>query len=397
MTPAERVAFRAIDAAGLLHRGTLEAASLSSARHDLAARGLLAVELRRATPRPWVAGQLSLEDLASGLATLAELLDAGVTLTQALAVMEPTSSAAWQRAIPTVRRGLQEGQSLSVAMVDAGVRIPPAVLGLLRVGDLGHGHAAAVRRASEHAARRLESRRAIIAALSYPAVVTVVGVGAVGAIVWGVLPRFAAMIHEMGQTLPRATELLLVVSQRSADAVPLVIALGALAATAISRLSDRGVVRGRVDELWLRLPLWGVHQMRHRTAMFCDTLGALLEAGVPATRALDVAAHATADTAIIARTDAAGRAVRDGERLSRALEQHHVVSPFAVQLVRAGEESGRIVPMLQRAALMERQRFVRDLAALTRLLEPTLLVAFAGIVGIVASGLLQAVYAVNPR
>lgn len=397
MMAADRLAFRAVDAAGRTHRGTLDAASPTSARQDLAARGLLAIELRRARPKLWAVGQLSHEDLAAGLTTLAELLDAGVTLSHALGVMEPTSSAPWQRAMPSVRRGLQEGQSFSVAMVTAGVRVPPAVLSLLRVGDLGHGHAAAVRRAAEHATRAVESRRAVVAALAYPAVVAVVGVGAVGAIVWGVLPRFAAMIHEMGQMLPPTTELLLAVSQRSADAAPLLVALVALAAAIASRLSARPGARRRVDELWLRLPLWGGYQLRHRTAVLCDTMGALLEAGVPAARALSVAAESTADAAILNRAEAAGRALRDGERLSLALERHHVVSPFAVQLVRAGEESGRIVAMLQRAALMERQRFVRDLAALTRLIEPMLLIVFAGIVGLVASGLLQAVYSVNPR
>jgi type II secretory pathway component PulF len=71
-------------------------------------------------------------------------------------------------------------------------------------------------------------------------------------------------------------------------------------------------------------------------------------------------------------------------------------TPTVVRLVRAGEESGRLAEMLNRAAVLETERARRLVTGAVRLLEPALILMFGGIVAFVAAALLQAVYSVRP-
>ena len=85
-----------------------------------------------------------------------------------------------------------------------------------------------------------------------------------------------------------------------------------------------------------------------------------------------------------------------GQRLSTATTEENALTVTAARLVRAGEETGRLAPMLAHAAHLERERVDRMIKGLVSALEPSLIIVFGGIVAFVAAALLQAVYSVRP-
>jgi type II secretory pathway component PulF len=91
-------------------------------------------------------------------------------------------------------------------------------------------------------------------------------------------------------------------------------------------------------------------------------------------------------------------AIAAGQSLSHALETSEAATPTVVRLVRAGEESGggRLPAMLAHAARIEQQRVDQTIRAAVRMLEPSLLLLFAGVVAVIAAALLQAIYSVRP-
>jgi len=72
------------------------------------------------------------------------------------------------------------------------------------------------------------------------------------------------------------------------------------------------------------------------------------------------------------------------------------LTPTAQQLLMIGETAGRLPTLLAKAAELEEQEAERSLKALVALLEPALILAFAGLVAFVAAALLQAVYSLRP-
>jgi type II secretory pathway component PulF len=89
-------------------------------------------------------------------------------------------------------------------------------------------------------------------------------------------------------------------------------------------------------------------------------------------------------------------AVVRGERLSDALRVHDATTTTVVRLVRAGEESGRMASLLSHGSRIEREFAMQRTRSIVRLLEPSLILLFGGMVALVAAAMLQAMYSIRP-
>jgi type II secretory pathway component PulF len=108
------------------------------------------------------------------------------------------------------------------------------------------------------------------------------------------------------------------------------------------------------------------------------------------------AARATGDREIEARIARAREAIGTGERISSALQHTAAMTATAIRLIRIGEETGKLANMLEHAARIESAHALQRVQQLTRTLEPLLILAFGGVVMIVAAALLQAMYGLQP-
>jgi type II secretory pathway component PulF len=148
-------------------------------------------------------------------------------------------------------------------------------------------------------------------------------------------------------------------------------------------------------ELLLGVPVLGAIRLSAASARTCAALASLLESGVPVSVALAHSARAAGDAEIAARVRSARELVVSGQGMARALGTERAVTPTAVRLVRAGEESGQLASMLWHASRLDGEQAERQLRAAVRLLEPSMVIAFGGMVALVAAALLQAIYSVR--
>jgi type II secretory pathway component PulF len=389
-------AFEAVALNGSLDSGTVSADSLNDARQSIASRGLLVVSIEPRGPHRARRVSLGARDLALGLRMLGDLLDSGLSAGRALHAFEELAPRGWRDALPHIRQSVREGRTLAAAFAAAPIEIPGLVVGIAQAGEAGAGAGPAIRRAADLTEATAEMRAAIRSALAYPLVVAVAGVCAITILITVVLPRFARILSDIGQTLPVSTRIVLRAAEVGrAAALPAFLFIGAAA------FAWRGWVRTDAGRLkWHRflLSIPGVRSIRHgaATARMAHSLSALLESGVPIAAALDLAARATADAELESRLRRARAGIAAGQSLSHALSAHDAATPVAIRLVRAGEESGRLPAMLGHAARIEQQRVDHVIRAAVRMLEPALLLLFAGMVGLVAAALLQAIYSVRP-
>jgi type II secretory pathway component PulF len=117
---------------------------------------------------------------------------------------------------------------------------------------------------------------------------------------------------------------------------------------------------------------------------------------VPIAPALAHAVRAVGDTELAARILEAREAVLGGQGLAASLERADAATPTTVRLVRAGEETGRLARMLDQAARLEAARAEAAVRGAVKGIEPVMILAFGGIVALVAAALLQSVYSVRP-
>lgn len=378
---------------GVLVRGLIDASSGSAAAAALSDRGLFPtlVEAKPTSHRIWL--RSSARAQATVFQSLASLIEAGCPLDQALAV---TGSVAGplRDAVAQVTERVRQGSSLAAALDAQAGAFSPIAVGLAQAGERGVGLAAGLAAAAAQLEREAETIGRVRAALAYPLLLLVVGTASIAVIVFFVVPRFAQLLGDLGQTLPPATRLLLAGSTLARDYGVLLAGAATFGLVAATRYVLRHPQQWH--ELLLGLPVVGSIRHALATSRVCRSLAVLLGSGTPTLVALAVVRDSVGDAAVAERLASARSRVAEGSSCAAALAASRAVTSTAIELATIGERSGKLAVLLAKAAVMEEQAAERRVKALVTLLEPALIVAFAGLVAFVAAALLQAVYAVRP-
>jgi general secretion pathway protein F len=308
---------------------------------------------------------------------LAVLLGAGIPLLEALQTLrEKEAVPAVSAALDAVIEALRAGRPLSAALASQPQAFDDLFIAVVSSAErTGQLRAALAEHASYLAwAEQLQSR--LVGALVYPLLLLAASACVVLFLLLFVVPRFAAVLDGMsGADLPLASQLLMQAgvwaSQHSALTL---IAAAAIAITPWFAWRDARV-RAAVTPLLWRLPL----RLLALTRLY-RTTGMLLDAGVPLVPALRAAAPVTAPrlrAALAAAIDAVSR----GERLSAAWQQQALATPVALRMLRVGEHSGSIGPMLGQAARFHDDEIQRSTELFSRLVNPLLMLVMGTLIG----------------
>jgi general secretion pathway protein F len=393
-------AFQALDRGGTVESGRIRGEDVQEVLRSLRERGLLPFEVAvtEAPPAraPWHPRRIKRRDVTLGLQALATLLEAGFPLDQALGSLPALAPAAWRPVIRGVRSSVRRGESLTEALSDDRLGLPPAVLGIVRAAEAGGGLGAGLARAADLMKADVELRSAIRSALAYPLLLGVAAAGALGLLVGVVLPRFALILNDLGQELPGTTRVVLDGAQALRWLGPPAALAGVAGAFLLRAWTASETGRRWWHHALMRVPWLGAIRLSAGTARACAALGALLRAGCPLPSALRHAANASGDAEIQRRVQVARERVTRGERLAASLESSAALTPTAVRLLAAGEHGGRLAEMTERAGRLEEASTRRAIEGAVRMIEPVMIIVFGGAVALVAAALLQAVYAVRP-
>jgi len=393
----------AVDAGGRTVTGALTAADETSARTLLERRRLMPLEItagRGAVPKgdrlkQAKSGRLNAKTLALTTRQLA-------TLVSVAPIEEALRTIALQADRPAVRRvlegvhgGVMEGRRLSDAMALQGQAFPPLYRAMVSAGETSGALEPILERLADGLERDQTVRGKVITALVYPAVLAVVALGVIGALMTFVVPKVVDQFDSMNQTLPLLTRLVIGVSDLMRDwgwlaglAVMLVVAGGAVA------LRDPAV-RLKADTALLRLPLVGRLTRDLHGAKMARTLSTMIAAGLPVLEGLTITARTVSNRALRAATATMADAVREGGGLSAAMRRADVFPPILVYMTASGESSGRLEPMLERAADYLEREFSTFTAVMLSLLEPAIIVVMGGVVALIVLSILLPILQIN--
>ncbi|HJS43593.1 MAG TPA: type II secretion system F family protein, partial [Gemmatimonadales bacterium] len=387
-------AYRAARQDGAIVTGAIEAENHGQASATLASRGLFAITVSPVAEdhRP----AASRRDLAIVFRGIAALVSSGVPLERAVAATEPLASRPLRDTLAAARQRLREGAGLASALTVGRGVVPNLVIGMVRAGERGSQLGSALEQVAAHLEQEADLIARVRHALTYPLLLAGAGLASVLVITTVVVPRFAAILGDLGQQLPAATRVLLGISELVSRLwIPFLLMSVALTWAGIDWIR-RPAGRKRVEAALLKLPLIGKVRHALATARVMRALGGMLRAGMPLLPALDAAREAAGDLAIAERITRSRERVVQGSALAAALEREAALSPTALQLVVVGESSGRVAEMALSAGNIAAQEAERGLRTLVTLLEPALIVAFGGLVAFTAAALLQAVYSLRP-
>lgn len=360
---------------------TVEALDERDARAQLAARQLQPISLkprgglvlRRAEPFPVLLFAQELHALVGAGLTLIESLEAFVEKER-----QPTTRAVLERLVSALR----EGRRFSAALRAQGPVFPPLFVGIVEAAEGTGDLPGALERYVSYAQRLQALRQRVVSAMIYPAIL--LGVGSlVGLFLMGwVVPRFAAVYKSGQRELPWGSRVLLDWGEfAGANAAPLAAGLvlaGLLLALWLRQVSRRdGWAR-----LAARLPGAARWLELMTLARLYLTLGLLLKGGLPVPQALGLA-RSTLPPSRAAAADAVAARIAEGWPLSQAMDAAGLATPIALRFLRAGERSGQLAEMLNRAAVYHDAETARWIERFSRSFEPLLMAAIGAVIGLV--------------
>jgi len=328
---------------------------------------------------------------------LATLIEAGLPLDRALVILEDLAPNPRLRGIiGDLLKSIRGGSSLAEAMAKHQPRpFSRLAVNMVRAGEKGGVLEATLKRLAELLEETQEFKETLISALIYPILLTLAGTGAVIFLLTFVIPRFVDIFHDLGQSLPLVTQILLSLStglQHYWWLVGLVV-LAIVLAVRVTLSTDTG--RARWDRLLLRLPLVGEVVLKSETARFARVLGTLLKSGVPVLTALGVVRELTANQVLSRAIERVSEGVRRGAGIAVPLREAQAFPAMAVHMVRVGEETGRLEDMLIKVAADFESEVRRLVKRLMGLLEPAIILVMGLIVGFIVVALLMAIFSLT--
>jgi general secretion pathway protein F len=396
-------AYRAADRAGRTVDGVMEAYDANAVVERLHREDYfpLRVESTDERGRPgrrlFGAPRVPTRDVLDFTQQLATLVEAGLPLERALVVLgDVAANRRLRQIVQDVTQSVRSGSTLADALARHQPRpFSRLYVNTVRAGERGGVLEIALRRLAEHLEGSRELREAVVSALIYPALLTIVGTGAVIFLLTFVLPRFALILADLGQTLPLPTRIVLAVSNLFVTywwALAAAVLVGAVAWQVLAR-NEAG--RLQLDSNLLGVPLVGQVLRKIEVARAVRTLGTLLSSGVPLLGALDVAREGAGNRVIAGALAAVHGGVKRGEGLARPMTETGAFPTLVLHMVRVGEETGRLDEMLGKIASTYEREVRVSVRRLVATLEPAILVVMAGLVLTIVLAILLAILSVN--
>ena len=381
--------YKVRDRSGALQTGKLEADSPSQVAATLKAKGYAPISITAASGAKLAMNmsigggkKITLKDLAVFSRQFATMINAGLSLLRALTILtEQTENKKLAKVLAEVRTEIEAGNSLSAAMAKFPDAFPPLMVNMSRAGEVGGFLDAVMLQIAGNYEAEVRLRGKVKSAMTYPVVVLCIAVVSVIGMLLFIVPTFESLFDQLGGTLPMPTQVLVMLSAAlKVGIVPFIICV-VVGLSVWKKVKRTTQVRGVVEPLKLKLPVFGELFRKIALTRFARNLGTMMQSGVPILQSLDIVAETTGNIVLERATRAVQESVRTGESLTKPLSEHPVFPPMVVQMMAVGEETGALDDMLHKIAEFYDQEVESTTESLTALIEPLMIAFLGGIVG----------------
>jgi type II secretion system protein F len=324
------------------------------------------------------------------------LISAGLPIDRSLKILAAlTENIKLREVVKDLLARIEGGNSLAEALGNHPRVFSKLYINMVKAGESGGFLDTILARLTRYLQSTKEIRDYLVSVMIYPLILTVVSGLSITILVTFVIPRFAKIFADMGQTIPLSTQILLLISQYFRDYWWA--GLGAIAGVyfALKIYKQDEERKWRWDRFQLRWVAVGNIIKKIEVARFSRTLGTLLQSGVPILPALNLVKETSQNLAISRSIAHIHDRLREGKGISKSLEETEVFPPLAVQMIGVGEETGRLDEMLTKVAEAYEENVQTTVKRLVSLLEPLIILFMGAVVGFIVVSMLMAIFSIN--
>lgn len=327
---------------------------------------------------------------------LAVMLRAGLPLDRALRVMASMSQKPSVVALlEDLLAAVKSGKGFSQALQPHQALFGEFYINMVRSGEAGGQLGEVLARLAEHLERTRALRESVVSALIYPAILVLVAAVSVFLMLAFVVPQFETLFDDMGEALPLPTRVIVGAGNLVAEWGWLLV-LGAVAVVLLVRRWMRSPGgRNWRDARMLGLPVLGEVVRKFEITRFARSMGTLLGNGVPIVSAIKIASDTMDNVRLREAMVGVAPTIKQGGRMADALDGTGLFTPLALNMVRLGEETGRLDEMLLELARVHDGEVQSGIKRALTMLEPVLILLLGGIIAAIIVSILLGILSVN--
>lgn len=387
--------YTGIDRTGKRVHGRLEAPNEGELRMLLRTQGIRPTRIAKASVLNTNLGSLlrgggvPAKELAIFTRQMHVLISSGIPMVQSLEILsDQTPDPILKNVIDNIRDRVSQGAFLWEAMSGHPKSFPRVYVSLIRAGESSGAMEAILSRLSSYLENTQKLMATVKAAMMYPVIVTLVGIGVVSVMLTFVIPKFASFLKESGKELPGPTQFVIDLSDFMIAHFFHIIGGTVVLVFLIIRYVKTEEGRGVVDRLLFRFPIFGEVLQKSGVARFSRTMGTLLASGINLIDAVEICRTTVNNVVIEEAVGTIRRELEGGKTMGMALGKLKVIPRMATQMVTVGESTGNLEKMLDRVADIYEGEVETLVGGLSKLIEPIILVVLGGMV----AGIMIAMY-----
>lgn len=337
-----------------------------------------------AKPSRATRGKVKTKDLAVFCRQLSAMLEAGLPVLESLeAIADQIDSAALSEILGTVVSDIEAGSTLSQALAKHDRAFTTLFTSMIRAGEESGALPSVLGRLSDYLEAKHALASKIRSASAYPAFIAGFFVLAVAGIMLFLIPQFESIFAEFDLELPRLTKILIATSRFVGRNLVWELAALAAAGYLFWRWKSTPGGKRKLDTWILRAPVLGNIVLKASVARFSRTLGTLMENGVSVVSALEIVSETSGNTLVKEAIQHVGLGVVNGATISEKLAESPIFPKMVVSMVAAGEGSGNLPQMLDKVSDFYTKEVDAAITALTSMIEPALIVGLGAVVTVV--------------
>ncbi len=397
-------AYKAVNAEGDTQEGTKEATDEATVISQLQADGLIPIKvsvsgLARGSFFAFKQEQqgLSSKEVALFTKELATLLQAGLPIDRSLVVLMELldDDSKIYDLIKRVLERVKGGVNLADALETESSAFSRFYINMLRAGEAGGSVDTVLEQLSEYLEKSKELKDTVSTALIYPAILVIMAVGSVFLLLTFVVPQFTEMFESAGKELPISTQIVVASAEWLQSYWWAVIVFGVVIFFVLRFETTVGPRKEQWDRLILSLPLFGEIIRNVNTTNFTRTLGTLLTNGVPILTALGIVKGTLSNLVLLNAVAEAEENLKQGKDMSSALIESGQFPKMATQMIKMGEETGKMEEMLERTASTYDKQLKITIERMLAMMEPILIVTLGLLIAGIIISILSAILSVN--
>jgi type IV pilus assembly protein PilC len=335
----------------------------------------------------------SAKDILDFTTQLAVMVRAGINLRSALeGIADQTTNPKFRKILMNIKSDIESGKQFSDAIAKYPKLFGPLYVNMVRASEMSGSFSKMLDRIAAYIAQQIETKKMVVGASIYPGIIATMAIGVTVFLLTFVLPRFAGVFKGKEEILPWPTKFLM----GSSDWMvvywwTLLVGAAAIFAGMYAFLRTE-VGRYWWDKTKLMIPLFKRMFRALYVSRSLHTMGELLNAGVPMLDTLAITGDISGNMLYKKMWRNVYASVKQGKKVQSQLAKSPLLPKSVVQMIGAGEESGRLAEVLGEISEYY-QKALRDaIKAVTSMIEPLMIVIMGGIVGFIAMAIILPIF-----